>query len=736
MGTGRVENEYAVNEYFIEIQRLTKELKKNKNKRESDRVKLQKRLTTQVRACDNTREAANRALECVLEVYPEALSLITESSLKGNTPTNSPLSPSMNGRRGGGGGKVTGKSSPMSLILEQGGRVRRAEKTSRTGGMSMSTTKSDTSKHSKHSKHSNTLHSSSSHTNILDILEWTPAQVGAWLANEVNLPHLVPKFVSEAVDGQLLLTLTDADLAGELGMMDQSRERSVDDDIHAVERKRVLDAIKTLRTKNKEDRKKREAEAIATKEAAANKMTSPSRSPKSTGRALLSPSMTSPSQLERRLSHIETDSERVELLTQELLSMQVHHTTLRQQHSALSTNLEREKEQSKKMRVKHQQERKEFERKMIQEQQQQGQQQQNQRAPKKIQMEIPAFIPALRSASTVVDPAIEAAPKEAAAKEAAAKDKKARLKAMFAVNEIPSFHTVRPPKGLVTKHEPRKVTMSEIKTILKTPTFSSSPTKHVLQKKDAGKKLTFLPPEQNSLAIIPRVPEDQNEELWWTMADLDISSAEADQENMVEELEKLEELRLKQGGQLTRQQQQTENELQMQLELQGYDMSQMDPEMQQQLLMSMDPMMMYGMEPGDEEDMEGDQWLPPDTAFLQQQQEQGGQPWGGGVVFAGDDDYDEYQEYQDEEEQMQEQMQEQKAKQTRIGNSNGNSTSGSSKQGTPGQKHGSPSSKNKNVIPTGGGMNSPTADHEEVMDETISDASFEIGDSDEDDDAF
>ena len=72
----------------------------------------------------------------------------------------------------------------------------------------------------------------------------------------------------------------------------------------------------------------------------------------------------------------------------------------------------------------------------------------------------------------------------------------------------------------------------------------------------------------------------------------------------------------------------------------------------------------------------------------------------------------------------------------RLKKVNSNSTSGSSKQGTPGQKHGSPSSKNKNVIPTGGGMNSPIADHEEVMDETISDASFEIGDSDEDDDAF
>jgi hypothetical protein len=51
-----------------------------------------------------------------------------------------------------------------------------------------------------------------------NILEWTPAQVGAWLANIVHLPHLVPMFVSEAVDGQLLLTLTDADLAGELHM--------------------------------------------------------------------------------------------------------------------------------------------------------------------------------------------------------------------------------------------------------------------------------------------------------------------------------------------------------------------------------------------------------------------------------------------------------------------------------------------------------------------------------------
>jgi len=216
------------------------------------------------------------------------------------------------------------------------------------------------------------------------------------------------------------------------------------------------------------------------------------------------------------------------------------------------------------------------------------------------------------------------------------------------VNEIPSFHTVRPPQGLVKKHEPKDSRTATFVGILKPPTFSASPTKHSLAPKAAGKQIQFLPPEQNSLAIIPRVEEERNEELWWTMEDLDRSSAEADQESMVEELEALEELRLKQGGQLTPQQQQTENELrmqlaqaqqeqhmqqlQMQLELQGYDLSQMDPDMQQQLLMSMDPMM-YGLE-GEEEEEEGDQWLPPDPFLqqhMQQQEESQQPPWVGGV---------------------------------------------------------------------------------------------------------
>ena len=543
--SARLETEHAIDEYFTEIQRLTKELKKSKNRRDTDREKLQRRLATQIKACEDTREAANRALESVLEVYPEALSLITESSLKGNTPTNSP-SPSS-------GMPTSGKSSPMSLILEQGGRVRRvdSDKAGATGGMSMSTTKRGGDRQSAPTHH--------------NILEWTPAQVGAWLANEVNLPHLVPKFVSEAVDGQLLLTLTDADLAGELGMMDKSRKHLVVDDIHAVERKRVMGAITDLRAKNKAYRQKQK-----NAKAASSEHSSPTKQTTSSVLASSLHSVTSPGQLERRLSQIPTDSERIEVLSQELLSMQANHSTLRQQHAALSKNWDREKEQSKVMRTKHEEERKLFEQNIMEEQRVEENSHANKAKPIVDIPQIPPFSRSNANAESSMDPAAaaaqEAAAKEAAAKEAAAKEKKARLKAMFAVNEIPSFHTVRPPKGLVKKHEPRQANnKSAVKSILKTPTFSSSPTKHALKQKDAHKKLTFLPPEQNSLAIIPRVDEEQNEELWWTMEDLDRSSAEADQEAMVEELEKLEELRLKQGGQLTPQQQQTENDLRMQL---------------------------------------------------------------------------------------------------------------------------------------------------------------------------
>ena len=93
-----------------------------------------------------------------------------------------------------------------------------------------------------------------------DVLLWTPSQVGTWLANIVGLPHCVPRFLAEAVDGQLLLTLTDADLAGELGMSARGiaaiegrdgGQQPLSPDEHEVERKKVVDGIKALKEKNK-----------------------------------------------------------------------------------------------------------------------------------------------------------------------------------------------------------------------------------------------------------------------------------------------------------------------------------------------------------------------------------------------------------------------------------------------------------------------------------------------------
>ena len=132
----------------------------------------------------------------------------------------------------------------MSLILEQGGRVRRAKDPSKHGAIDP--------------EHVLSPSSGSSLQLDDDILNWTPSQVGTWLANIIGLPHCVPRFLAEAVDGQLLLTLTDADLAGELGMSrrgpattdgisDEQQQLSPDE--HELERKKVLEGIQDLKKK-------------------------------------------------------------------------------------------------------------------------------------------------------------------------------------------------------------------------------------------------------------------------------------------------------------------------------------------------------------------------------------------------------------------------------------------------------------------------------------------------------
>ena len=208
--------------------------------------KLNLRLKKQIRSAEQTREAANRALESVLE-YIEALALITDSASSrqgvGRMGMSPMLSSTSDSKKG---------SSPMSLILEQGGRVRRARDSSKHGAidpvngispMSPSDTSPDLSD---------------------DVLSWTPSQVGTWLANIIGLPHCVPRFLAEAVDGQLLLTLTDADLAEELGMpsngIPAESDEQLSPDEHELERRKVIEGIELLKEKNKAFRKRRRKE--------------------------------------------------------------------------------------------------------------------------------------------------------------------------------------------------------------------------------------------------------------------------------------------------------------------------------------------------------------------------------------------------------------------------------------------------------------------------------------------
>lgn len=143
--------------------------------------------------------------------------------------------------------------------------------------------------------------------------------------------------------------------------------------------------------------------------------------------------------------------------------------------------------------------------------------------------------------------------------------------------------------------------------------------------------------------------------------------------------------------------------------------------------------------------MEGDQWLPPDTAFLQQHMQQnGGQPWGGGgvVLGAGEEQYAEYYEepktWQRQEQPVEQQLVEQHPVEQL----------GGQKQGHAGSKHGSPGKKIAETMPSveipTGGYGVASADKaEEVGDESfemndsLSDNSFEMmnGDDEDDEDA-
>ena len=153
-------------------------------------------------------------------------------------------------------------------------------------------------------------------------------------------------------------------------------------------------------------------------------------------------------------------------------------------------------------------------------------------------------------------------------------------------------------------------------------------------------------------------------------------------------------------------------QMQMQMELQGYDMNQLDAESQQQLMMmnGMDPMMMgYGME----EDAGGDQWLPPDAGFLQQQMlgQAGGQHqhWGAGVNFAEDDGY-EYDYGEDDFEVSPAQRQKQQEQHKKLGleipafgakrstpPSPGAAAAAGSKQGSPTKEADEGDTENKEV---------------------------------------
>ena len=172
--------ERALEEYFNEVVRLRDQVAGMKGSFLKTTGKLRKRLRASSKKLAKVREDSDATLKRILEVYPEAIAIVT-------------------------GGKGTTK------WLE--GKVRTKKKRAKRGKTAEEGTAED-------------------------ILEWGPTQVTAWLATDADLLQHVEAFASEAIDGHLLLTLTDDDLKEDLGISSSE------------EREKVMKAIVDLRSQS------------------------------------------------------------------------------------------------------------------------------------------------------------------------------------------------------------------------------------------------------------------------------------------------------------------------------------------------------------------------------------------------------------------------------------------------------------------------------------------------------
>ena len=472
--------ERALEEYFNEVVRLRDIIANLKGSFQKSTNKLRKRAKREIRKSKKVKNEMEGTLNRILEVYPEAVAIVTAGS-----NSNSWLS---------------GQIRTIKPVLSR-------------------SSKKDVAEGKENDKSPEE-----------DILEWTTTDVVAWLATTVEMTKYVENFSDESIDGHLLLTLTNDDLKDDLDI-DDSNDRDT-----------IMREILKLRESSRSYKKfygagnvgdvnkvpKAKTPFTENISAADEKATKKNRSQKRDIWSPLNETAISPrdEEFDRKIRKSNDMEERIHLMKRELSRLRSAKRNALSREQQLKMQFEREKD----MILREQEEMlnaMQYEQQMMaqqfMQQQQQGynmgggmmmSQQEEDEAWKKEQRR--QEIEALKASLGHVDEKGKALPEALRPK----------------VQKLPSQmnDAVAPP---MEHHSPDLKKQPKRSAMKKGPRSSKKEKPRV---KYAGKK-------EFNVAIIPRIDDDQIDELFWSQEDQANATEEVDREETMKEFMELKRLR-------------------------------------------------------------------------------------------------------------------------------------------------------------------------------------------------
>lgn len=473
--------ERALEEYFNEVVRLRDIIAKMKGSFQRTCDRLRKRVKKDSRKSKKDKIEMDSILNRILEVYPEAVAIVTAGSnsntwLSGQTRGIKPVLSKTNAKAEG--GKDTDK---LGLKLPVDG----------------------------------------------DILEWTTTDVIAWLATTVELTRYVESFSDEAIDGHLLLTLTNDDLRDDLDVDNKD------------DREKIMREILKLREQSNSYKmyygsgNRGDVNKVPTAKTKFTDSVEPKKSRKggNDSRDIWSPigeTAISPrdEDFDRKIARTTNMEERVHLLKHELSRLRASKREFLSREQQLKMQFEREKD----MILREQEEMlnaMQYEQQMMAQefmQQQQGYggmpggmmmmtQQEEDEAWKKEQRRLE--IEALKGSLAHVDEKGKALPE-------ALRPKVQKLPSQMNDGVAPPMEHHSPD----LKKQPKRSAMKK----------GSSSKRDKPRVKYAGQK-------EFNVAVIPRIDDDQIDELFWSQEDQARATEEVDREETMKEFMELKRLR-------------------------------------------------------------------------------------------------------------------------------------------------------------------------------------------------